>query len=293
MANKNRAFLIKLGFKNIFRNGLMSFSSVSVLLTCLVLVGGALLMYFNIQTGIKYVGSLGEIVLYVEDGTAEYECLKIEKEIKSIDGVHDVEFISSSEGLEKLKSEIEGGDRLFAMFEGEEILPHCFIVRVDDSANYDRMVNVLSKVEGISETAANGTIAETLTKISHTVALFAAVIVTILMVVSVFILVNTLKLTMFSRRREIYIMKMVGSPNSFVRLPFFVESSTLGIIAALLSFVIIRIAYGALARYLAEIGVSAIPWSDLWLKVLLSFTAAGITVGFLSATVSIKKYLKV
>ena len=113
------------------------------------------------------------------------------------------------------------------------------------------------------------------------------------MVVSVFILVNTLKATMYNRRREIYIMKMIGATDSFVQLPFFVEGVVLGVISALIAYLVIRLGYVGMADYLEAIGVNAITWPELRLWVLLSFLGVGFAVGLFSSSVSIKKYLKV
>jgi len=293
MKNKSIGYLTRQGFKNIFSNGLMSFASVSVLFACLLLVGGAFLIYFNIQKGVEYVGSMGEIVLFVEDGTSEVECSGIQRTLELLPELHDVEFISSSEGLEELKSEINGGEELFSMLEGEDILPDCFKVKVKDPNDYDRMVKQLSQIYGISDVVANGKIANTLTNISTAVATFGVAVVVVLLVVSVFILINTIKLAMFTRRKEIYIMKMVGATNSFVRVPFFVEAVILGLFSALIAYFAVRFAYVGLEKYLAELNITAIPWANVAATVLLSFLGAGFVVGMLSSSVSIKKYLKV
>jgi len=293
MKNKSIRYLFKQGFKNIFSNGLMSFASVSVLFACLLLVGGAFLMYFNIQKGVDYVGSMGEIVLFVEDGVSEIECAGIQRTLESLPELHDVHFISSSEGLEELKAEIAGGEDLFSMLEGEDILPNSFKVKVKDPNEYERLVQQLSQIYGISSVVANGKIANTLTNISTAIATFGVAVVVVLLVVSIFILINTIKLAMFTRRKEIYIMKMVGATNSFVRVPFFVEAGILGIFSALAAYVAVRFGYVGLTKYLAELNITAISWDEVEITVFLSFLAVGFVVGMLSSSVSIKKYLKV
>ncbi|HNX14521.1 MAG TPA: permease-like cell division protein FtsX [Oscillospiraceae bacterium] len=292
MKNKSIGYLLRQGFKNIFSNGLMSFASVSVLFACLLLVGGAFLMYFNIQKGVEYVGSMGEIVLFVEDGADANECSNIQKTLESLPELHDVQFISSTEGLAQLQSEITGGEQLFSMLEGQDILPNSFRVKVKDPNDYERMVKQLSQIFGISDVVANGKIANTLTNISTAIATFGAAVVVVLLVVSVFILINTIKLAMFTRRKEIYIMKMVGATNSFVRLPFFVEAVVLGLFSAIIAYVALRFAYIGLHNYLSELSITPIPWPKVSLTVLGSFLGAGFLVGMLSSSVSIKKYLK-
>lgn len=293
MNNKSIGYLLKQGFKNIFSNGLMSFASVSVLFACLLLVGGAFLIYYNIQKGVEYVGSMGEIVLFVEDGVSEIECAGIQKTLESLPELHDVQFISSSEGLEQLKAEIAGGEELFSMLEGEQILPNSFRVKVKDPNEYERMVHQLSQIFGISSVVANGKIANTLTNISTAIATFGVAVVVVLLVVSIFILTNTIKLAMFTRRKEIYIMKMVGATNSFVQIPFFVEAVVLGLFGAVIAYFAVRFGYVGLADYLTELNITPIPWAELAATVLLSFLGAGFVVGMLSSSVSIKRYLKV
>jgi len=292
MKNKSIGYLVRQGVRNIFSNGLMSFASVSVLCACLLLVGGAFLMYFNIQKGVEYVGSMGEIVLFVEDGTSELECSGIQRTLESLPELHDVQFISSSEGLEELKTEIAGGEELFSMLDGEDILPNSFKVKVEDRNDYDRMVLQLSQIYGISDVVANGKIANTLTNISTAIATFGVAVVVVLLVVSIFILINTIKLAMFTRRKEIYIMKMVGATNSFVRVPFFIEAVILGVFSALIAYLAVRFGYVGLEEYLSDLSINPIPWPNVAAAVLLSFLGAGFLVGMLSSSVSIKKYLK-
>jgi cell division transport system permease protein len=217
----------------------------------------------------------------------------IQRTLESLPELHDVQFISSSDGLAELKAEIAGGEELFSMLESEDILPDSFKVKVNDPNEYERMVQQLSQIYGISSVVANGKIAKTLTNISTAIATFGVAVVVVLLVVSIFILINTIKLAMFTRRKEIYIMKMVGATNSFVRVPFFVEAVVLGLFSAALAFVAVRFAYVGLQGYLSELSINPIPWPNFALTVLASFLGVGFLVGMLSSSVSIKKYLKV
>lgn len=294
MAKRNNLYLIQAGFKNIFANSLMSLSSLSVLFACLLLVGGAFLLYFNIQKGIEYVGGMSEIVLFVEDDISEYNCRQIiQPKLENMTELHDITFISSSEGLEQLQEQIQGGKELFELFEGDTILPHSFRVKVKSSHDYDYMVTTLGKMEGIQEVLANGQVAGTLTSIAKSVAIFAIVMVVILLTVSVFILNNTIKLAMFTRRKEIYIMKMVGATNSFVRIPFLIEGVAIGFAAAVLSFFALWFAYSGLSSYIVELGINAVPWKSIGLQILGTFVGAGLTIGLFTSTIAIKRYLKV
>lgn len=288
---KNIGYLIKQGFHNIWANKLMSFASVSVLVACLLLVGGAMLIYINIQAGIKYIGSLGEIALFVDDSMTQTEIDSITQTLEGMPQLAEVKYIPSEEGLEGLKEEITGGDELFALLESD-ILPNAYKVRVKDSKDYEDMVSRLSQIYGISDVVANGKIANTLTNLSTSVALFGVIMVSVMLVVSVFILTNTIKLAMYSRRREIYIMKMVGATNSFVRVPFFVEGMTLGIVSALVSYAVVRIAYVGIEGYLNTISVTPLAWGLLAPTVLLSFCAIGFFASLLSCSVSMMKYLR-
>ena len=294
MAKKNNLYLIKQGFKNITANSLMSFSSVSILFACLLLVGGAFLVYFNIQKGIKHVGGLSEIRLFVEDGVTEYSCRnEIEPVIAQMEGVRMVEFISSSQGLLEMQEQLDGGEELFEMYEGEEILPHSFRVKIEKAEEYDEMAELLSQLPNISKISTNGEVARMLTKIGKSVAVFGIGVVSVLLIVSVFILTNTIKLAMFTRRKEIYIMKMVGATNSFVRLPFLIEGIIIGLAAALLSFLALSWVYSELADYMVKLSIRPVEWKTVAWQILGYFSAAGAVVGLFSSTISIKRYLKV
>lgn len=294
MSHKNTGYLVKQGFHNIISNPLMSFASVGVLFTCLLLVGGAFLLYFNIQQGIKYVGSQSEIVLFVEDGVSEYNCRQyIQPQLENCEGIYEVEFISSSEGLEQMKQQISGGEELFELLDGQDVLPHSFRVKVSDPAMYDSLVISLANISGIGEVSADGKIANTLSDIAKAVALFAVVMVSVLLLASVFILSNTVRMVMFTRRKEIGIMKLVGATDSFVRLPFFIETVALGLISALLAFIALRIGYVGLTDYLSQMGVTAMEWSQFGWPLLGCFAGASFIVSLLAATFSIRKYLTV
>lgn len=289
--NKNLGYLIRQGFRNIWVNKLMSFASVSVLVACLLLVGSAVLLYVNIQAGIEYVGSMGEIALFVDDSMTDTEIGSITRTLENMPELTDVRFISREEGLEQLKEEITGGEELFEML-GSDVLPNAYRVRVKDPNEYEDMVRRLSQIYGIYEVVANGKIANTLADLSSSVALFGAVTVTVMLVVSVFILTNTIKLAMYSRRREIYIMKMVGATNAFIRVPFFVEGVALGFLSAIISFIVIRLAYVGIEGYLATISVTPLAWESLAGRVFLFFMLIGFFAGLLSCSVSMRKYLR-
>lgn len=287
--------LIKDGLRNIWLNSLMSLASVGVLTACLLLVGSAFLVYFNIESGLEQVGSLGEIKIFLNDGLSETEHTTIENTLKGLPEIYDVQFISKDQGMEDLINNTPDGDILFGMFGNDSFLPDSFLVKVKKSEDYNAMVERLSQIIGVDEIAANGSIANTLTRISRSVALFGSITVGVLLVISIFILSNAVKLAMFSRRKEIGIMKLVGATNSFVRIPFFVEGVILGFISAIFAFAIVWVGYVNITGYLADLSFLfvMVDWKVIAPIIALLFGGMGFFAGAFSSLISIKKYLKV
>lgn len=287
--------LIKDGLRNIWLNSLMSLASVGVLTACLLLVGSAFLVYFNIESGLDQVGSLGEIKIFLTDDLSETEKSAIEDTLTGLPEIYDIQYISREQAAIDLQSQLTNGEELFAVLEGDNYLPDSFLVKVRDSENYNMMVERLSQIIGVDEIAANGTIANTLNRISRAVALFGSITVGVLLVISMFILSNAVKLAMFSRRKEISIMKLVGATNSFVRIPFFVEGVLLGLISAIIAFAIVWVGYVNITGTLSDLSFLfvMVDWKVLAPIIALLFGGMGFFAGAFSSLISIKKYLKV
>ncbi len=291
---KGFGYLAKEGFKNVWNNRIMSIASVCVLVSCLVLTGAATLFSVNVSKIVDSVGQSNETTVYIDDSYSQLEAIYVGKEIEKIDNVTSAEFYSKKEAYETFKAQL--GDELFKMIEVEKgiPLPDSFIVVMDDLSKYDETITQIQNIEGVDSINNRGDFAKKLTEISNLISVISLGIVIALTVISLFIIANTIRATMYSRRYEISIMKSVGATNMFVRIPFLVEGMLIGLISAGVATGGISLLYEGVTKAIAESMAifEFIPLSEIILYVAGAFAVAGVIVGFFGSFISIRKYLK-
>lgn len=286
-------YLVKEGFKNVWNNRIMSIASVCVLISCLVLTGAAVLLSINVEQVVDSVGQSNETTIYLDDGLSNLEAVYIGKDIEKVNNVTSAKFYSKEDAIKQYKKEL--GDELFANMQGDDNpLPDAYVVVMDDLSQYDTTVAQIQQIKGVNSISNRSETAKKLTKISTIVNQIGFCVVVALMIISLFIIANTIRATMYSRRFEISIMKSVGATNTFVRIPFLVEGMVLGFFAALLATGLISLLYTAVTNLIRETIVSFTPvaLSSVIGYVAIIFVIAGIVIGALGSIISIRKYLK-
>lgn len=289
---KGFGYLAKEGFKNVWNNRIMSIASVCVLVSCLVLTGAASLFSLNVANVVESVGQTNETTVYLDDSVSDLEAVYIGKDIEKISNVTSAEFYSKEDAFEHYRADL--GEELFDLIgEEENPLPDAYIVVMDDLSLYDRTVAQIQQIEGVDSINNRGEFAKKLTEISNLVNIISIGVIIALTVISLFIIANTIRATMYSRRFEISIMKSVGATNAFVRMPFLVEGMTIGLISAIVSTIGIAALYeGITAAITSSVSFDVIPLMNVILYVAVAFVVAGILVGFFGSFISIRKYLK-
>ncbi len=291
-------YLLKQGAKNTYLNKAMSFASVGVLTACLVLVGMAMLFSENIKNIVGFVQQQNEIVVYVEDDLPAGQEAQLDRQIRSMSNVSSVQYTSKEQAFDNQKEKL--GD-LLEGYENEDVFPASYHVKVKDLSLINENISALNAMEGVYRVDAPTDIAEIMVKTDRGVSLGGTVIVIALLIVSLVIIINTIKITVFSRRREINIMKYVGATNKFIRMPFLVEGMILGGISALLSFFIVWYFYGQIVSaiqgdtnaWLSSATASLIPFGDFALQLLAVYLVVGVVIGGIGSLFSIRKHLKV
>lgn len=289
---KGFGYLAKEGFKNVWNNRIMSIASVCVLVSCLVLTGAASLLSVNVSKVVDSVGQSNETTVYIDDKYSQLEAVYVGKKIEKVDNVASVEFYSKDDAFRHYKDEL--GDELFALIEKDRNpLPDAFIVVMDDLSLYDETVEKIQKIEGVDSINNRGDFAKKLTEISNLISVISFGIVIALTVISLFIIANTIRATMYSRRYEISIMKSVGATNMFVRIPFLIEGMLIGLISALVATGGLSLLYEGVAQAIsASMPIDYIPLADVIIIIAVAFAVSGILVGFFGSFISIRKYLK-
>ena len=294
MKFSSSGYLIKEGLKNICNHRMMSLASIIVLVSCLIITGAAMLLSANVSSLISSIGDDNQINVYLDYEMSDIDAIKLGSQIKKLPNVDECEFYSKDDAIKEYKNKL---GNLYESMQGDDNpLGNAYKVQLKDLSEYKQTIEQIKKINGVVSVSDRGDIARTLTKLNYFVTIVGFWVVIILGVVTLFIISNTIKMTMYSRRFEISIMKSVGATNTFVRIPFIIEAMTIGLIAGLLSSIILISIYNPVretaSNVISFIGKSTIPLEELWGFILLGFSGAGILIGALGGFISITKYLR-
>ncbi len=290
-------YLTKEGFRNLWANRLMSFASVAVLLSCMIMMGSAFMLLVNIQSVIDSIESKNVIMVYVTQDADELSVSELGDQLKNLKNVSGVEFVDKETAFQNELDSL-GTDATY--FEGvENPLPDLYKVSVSSMENFDSTSKEIQKLDNVDSVRDDKDIANLLINIRSSVTYLSIGIIVLLMLVSLFIISNTIRITMFSRRLEISIMKSVGATNGFIRWPFVIEGILLGVISAIISLGAVWGVYEVVKRSVAnmlggilDIGSSLVPFTNYVIIILVAFLIIGILSGVVGSMVSIQKYLK-
>lgn len=271
----------------------MSIASICVLVSCLVLTGIASLFSINIGKVVDSVGKTNETSVYIKKDYSQLEAVYIGKEIERLDNVESTTFLPKEEAMEQFKDMIND-DALFAEMQDRDPLPDTVVVVMKDLSLYEQTVDQIKRIEGVDDISSHTELAKTLTDISNLVNAISLGITLALTIVSIFIIANTIRVTMYSRRFEISIMKSVGATNSFVRWPFLMEGMVIGFISAILATCGVGLLYEVIMTAIQQMLpiFDSIPIMNVIWYVAAAFAVSGVVIGFFGSLISIRKYLK-
>ena len=295
MKISNIGYLIKEGFKGIFQHGFMSFAAVCVTVACLLIVGSFAILAYNLDVMVEDLNQTSEILVYIDSEMSDSEARSIGTQINMLDNVLQSTYISREEALENFVADHEN-DPAFSGVQAQD-LRHRYVVVLEDNALMKQTDQQLQKIPGVAKTNAAYEMAEGFTTIQNVLHLASFAVIAVLLVVSLLIISNTVKLAMYDRRDEIAIMKMVGATNGFIRLPFVVEGFSLGMMGAVLAFGLEWVLYDALVTRVAAVDALElfrfVGFQELLLPMVITFVAAGFFVGIVGSWTSIRKFMDV
>ncbi|WP_051403469.1 permease-like cell division protein FtsX [Schnuerera ultunensis] len=288
--------IIKQGFQGMWRNRGMGLASVGSITAVLVILGLVLIMILSINNVvIDTKNKFDEVQIFLEDEISNEQLNRVENEAKNTKGVLSVIFQSKEQALEIMKEEWEEDAYLLEGLESNP-LPNTIIVQLEDIEYADSVVDKVKDLQGIEEIKYNKDIIEKLVLFANYVRGGGLVIVAILVFVSVFIISNTIKITVTARRREIDIMKYVGATNGYIRGPFIIEGLLFGLIGAIISILIVNYGYGYFFNRVSDklyvlFTVYLVPPTALIKDVSIMFISIGAGIGALGSLVSLKRFL--
>lgn len=281
--------LIREGLRNTWQNRVMASASVGVLICCLMLTGFAYLIYVNVEAVFYYAVDQNTVAVFLEEDLTDAEVEKVGVRLESLKNVNIKEFISKEEFMDRFGDELTEG--IVDSYQGDKNpMPNAYMITMKDLDLFQQTLKEVQSIPGVEEASYDAGVASTLSQVRKVVLAIGGGIIGVLLVVSLFIIVNTIKLTVYNRRLEIYIMKSVGATDGYVRFPFVVEGLLLGVVAGGIGYGLISLLYRALANNLTTFKL--VPFGQQWLPLLVCFMAGGMLVGVCGSAISIRKYLK-
>ena len=297
MNRNNFSYFFREGLGSIFSPGFMSFASACDIVACLIIMGSFTLLVLNVNNLIDKWESENQVVAFVDESLTDAQAKALESKLEAVENVSDAVFVSRDDAFAKYLSGFDEEENdLFSDLE-PTVLRHRYLIYLDDIELMAETQKKLNEVDGIAKVNAHLEISEGFVSISRVVGIVSLTIILILLIVSVFIMANTIKLTTFDRREEIAIMKLVGATNGFIRWPFVFEGLLLGLFGSLVAFLI---QWGIYEIIVVQINksttmqiIETLSFASLALPLLGVFVATGFIVGIGGSLTVIRKYLKV
>ena len=295
MRRHNFTYFFHEGVVNLFSHGFMSFAAIGITVACLLVMGTFSLVAYNVNEQLRQLESENEVLAFVDETLTEAEGRALQPAVEAVENVRSVRFITREEACETFEEKYEGKYALGDLDAG--ILRDRFAIKVNDISRMEETRNAVKKVAGIADARADENLAEGFVALRNVASVVCIALIAILLVVSIFIISNTIKLTTFDRRDEIAIMKMVGATNGFIRWPFVYEGFIIGLLSAGISFGLQWLLYATVARSISVSDAlnlfSVVDFATIWKPVALVFVGVGMLVGVGGSLTAIRKFLQV
>ncbi|MFA6948322.1 MAG: permease-like cell division protein FtsX [Eubacteriales bacterium] len=294
MRRYSLTYFIGQSIKGLWRNGVMSLASITVLMSCLTVIGAFSLLVTNINYNLRDLKAMNQIIGYVNLDYTDEQTQAVGDSIRALDNVLTIDFISKADALAEETPKYEENPNLVAMLENDNPYPACYVITYADASRVTTLQYQLENTEGIYKVTCNLDIANSIESLRSGITVVFMWFLIILFVVSIFVIINTIKLAVFSRRQEISVMRYVGATNWFIVLPFIFEGIIIGLLSATVAFFIEWYAYGYVAKMIvADYSMIAVlPFSEVWSLILFSFLGIGVVTGIIGSCLSLNKYLK-
>ena len=291
----NFTYFFKEGVGNMFSHGFMSFAAVGVTVACLLIMGTFSLVAYDLNENLKDLQRENAVVAFVDDSLEDAQAKALQPKLERLEGVADCTFVSREEARDSYVEQYDE-DELYQDLEAE-IFRHRYVIHLTDLELMSQLKGRLESVEGIVKVRADETISAGFITVRNIAGVISMAMVAVLLIVSVFIMSNTIKLTTFDRRDEIAVMKMVGATNGFIRWPFVYEGLLLGLCGAVVAFGLQWLLYSAMLRGVTTSDtmqlLRMVPFTDIWMPAAAAFLLVGIMVGVGGSLMAIRKFLRV
>ena len=292
------SYLIKEGFRSTFKQKKMTSASIIIMCATMVIFGLFFVIGENVNSVITQIESQQGIQIFIEEDATDEEIETLGSQIRAINGVNRATFVSKEDALNSMKTTL-GDESLFEGWDEENPFPASYFVTLTDLSLNEQVQSEILALDNVDEIQSQNTTINRLQSLANGIQITTIIILFLLIIISIFIISYTIKLTVHARRREISIMKYVGATNSFIRGPFIVEGIIIGVISAIITLVVLGVSYNAVMSgigesvLIQEIGIGLLSFSEMFYLVLAVYLILGVGIGVLGSTISMRKYLKV
>ncbi len=291
-------YLIGEGVSNVFKNKKSTGASLVIMWSTMVIFGVFLMIGENINHFVDQIKSEQGFQVFLKTDATEEEIEEVGEKIRALDGVSTIESKSKQDALNTMKERLKDKGNVLDGF-NYQVFSASYIVTLTDLNLSKDVQNKILEFDNIKKITSSDETVTTLLNLANVIKIVTGVILILLIIISIFIIANTIKLTVHARRKEISIMKYVGATNNFIRWPFIVEGMIIGIISSAISLVFVGGAYSVLAeqavnaQFMKTIGMSLVSFKDMISSIIFVYMLLGIGIGALGSVISMRKYLKV
>ena len=295
MSYSTKEYFVKETYKSIRRNGFMSFASISTVAVSLLVLGMFLLMFLNTNHLAQQLENQIQISVYMTDTATTQDNMDVEQAIKKMPGVKSVKFVPKSEAIKRFKERLGDQQQLLNSLGKDNPFPNSFDVSVDTPEHIKEVSAQIGKLPKVETAKFGQEVVEHLFQLTRILRFGGIVLVVFLAMATLFIISNTIRLTVFARRKEVIIMRYVGATDWFIRWPFMLEGMTLGFCGAVVAALLINGTYSALlGKIHATLAfLPMLPATPLLYYVSIFILVAGTGIGALGSFISLRKFLKV
>ena len=291
-------YLLGEGFRNVFHNKKSSGASLAIMCATMLIFGLFFMIIENLNNAVETLETQQGIQVFIQKTATDAQMEQIGEQIQAIDGVNKVTFVSKEDALNQTKEKLKDTQALIAGWDESNPFKASYLVTLTDLKLSSQVQDEIKKIDNIDSIQSRDETINGLVAIANGVRIVSAVILTLLVLISIFIIGNTIKLTVHARRKEISIMKYVGATDSFIRWPFVIEGIIIGIVAALLSILVLGIAYSLITNAAANsiistMGIKLLSFTDMTTLLVIVYMVLGIGIGALGSSISMRKYLQV
>lgn len=278
-------YLIGEGFTNVFKNKKSTGASLMIMCATMIIFGIFLILGENINHFVAEVESAQGIQVFINNDATQEQINEVGEKIRHLDGVSTTEFISKEAALNQMKERFGEKQDLLSGYEENNIFPSSYVVTLTDLNKSKSVQDQILTIENVKKITSKDETVTTLINLANGIKIVTGIILILLIVISIFIIANTIKLTVHARRKEISIMKYVGATNGFIRWPFIVEGMIIGIIASAISIIIVGGAYNFIAsrmvnsQFMQIINMSLVSFSDMLNSIIFVYMLLGIGIG--------------